>query len=277
VALVGLVDQARGNLVDEGVADGVTYHYWLEVERDGGRFEYAETDLDLPERPLPASIGHLSLYVDKTQFYLEARDAGERIKRYPVALGVDPVGRKLFQDNRRTPEGVYHVVALQPKAAYHRAIDLDYPNAFDRARYATATELGMVPPGREIGGDIQIHGDTLDEVAVFANWTHGCIAMRNQDIDELMARPELEKGVFVFILGQNLTEADLLSILSPWTSKEILAFSATLEKLRIAPGDGNGTLDKGFMRALGAYQHLRGLPFTCELDARTVKALRAEP
>ena len=267
---------ARGEGCDDALAHGIQYHYWLEVERNDGTMDYQKTDLDVPNRALPAELNDLTILIDKTHYFLEVRDHAEMVKRYPVALGADPVNRKLYQDSSCTPEGVYRVTQLQHEAAYYRAIDIDYPNSRDRLRFAVGQQLGLIPAGRRIGGQIQIHGDILKEVAVYANWTYGCIAMRNDDIDELFSRPELARGVYVFIVGKSLSYEDLESVLSPWTREEILQFQETLARLSINPVGSGGTQDNGLLRALGVYQKLRGLPFTCELDARTVKSLRSE-
>jgi murein L,D-transpeptidase YafK len=78
---------------------------------------------------------------------------------------------------------VYTVVKQLPRSAFHAALELSYPNAADQAR---ARAAGVVP-----GSGIEIHGlrdgfDWLGSAHVMFDWTDGCIAMTNTEIDELV-------------------------------------------------------------------------------------------
>ena len=135
----------------------------------------------------------VSLFVDKVNYFLELGYAGIAIKRYPISLGRLPHNRKLCFDQRSTPEGVYKVAYLWPKATFYKAIGVNYPNRIDHLRYNRARKEKRLPyAGGEnpsIGGSIQIHGGGIGN-----NWTFGCIAMRNEDIDELFSIPFLKVG-----------------------------------------------------------------------------------
>ncbi len=103
------------------------------------------------------------------------------IKTYRVALG-DPKGPKVQQGDKKTPEGTYFVDAKNPQSLFHRALHLSYPNAADRER---ARKLGVNP-----GGDIEIHGlpkqyAWMGASHLAVNWTTGCIAVTNPEIDEI--------------------------------------------------------------------------------------------
>ena len=92
-----------------------------------------------------------------------------------AALVVAAGGALLFANRPAPPH--YVIAARNGGSRYHRALLISYPNAADRARGAT-------------GGDIEIHGvpNSLGWIGSFAvarDWTAGCIAMRNSDIDEL--------------------------------------------------------------------------------------------
>ena len=104
------------------------------------------------------------------------------LKVYKIALGDSPVGPKHFKDDRKTPEGIYYITARNAVSAAHKSLRISYPNEQDR-QYARRF-------GRPTGGDIMIHGkmngDT-DENSDYGDedWTWGCIAVSNKEIDEL--------------------------------------------------------------------------------------------
>lgn len=113
---------------------------------------------------------------------------GEILKSYRVALGRQPRGTKLYEGDGRTPEGAYRVVAFNPDSRFYRSIRVSYPNDADRAR---ARALGQ-----SAGGDIMIHG-LAPERRQFGgehwlyNWTSGCIAVTDKEIDEIWQRVEV--------------------------------------------------------------------------------------
>lgn len=106
---------------------------------------------------------------------------GEPIQTYKVALG-DAHGPKIQAGDKKTPEGLYFVDAKNPHSLFHLALRLSYPNAADRER---ARKLGVDP-----GGDIEIHGlprryAWLGGAHRTIDWTAGCIAVTNAEIDEI--------------------------------------------------------------------------------------------
>ncbi len=262
-------EKASGYFVDDQLADGTTYYYWVAEGLEFSPRVWART----PSKSLPHFLSRPTFLLDKSNYYLELRDHGRRVKRYPLSLGKDPFGRKLHQDNATTPEGVYHIAALQEENQYYKAIDLDYPNEIDEIRFTVAEELGLLPTDN-IGGSIQIHGDIKVDVEVFSNWTLGCIAFRNDDLDELFSRPEIRVGTTIFIVGKEMTRKDLVSALQARDSGEILQYESILEKLKCNPGLVDGYLDTQTRKALGRFQVKKGLPLTCELDVATVRHLR---
>ena len=185
----------RDRFVDRAVASGVTYTYALHL----GSAPVQHLEITIPPRVLRRSQ-HPQLRVDKHNYVLEVWEGKHFLKAYPIALGADPRKRKLSQDNSTTPEGRYRITGAQPQATYYRAFDLDYPNAADRARYQ------LLHPTSQIGGEIQIHGKGIGR-----NWTWGCMAMRNPDIDELFAHSEIGPGTVIWIYGGEATLADIQS------------------------------------------------------------------
>lgn len=107
---------------------------------------------------------------------------GKALKSYHVALGRDPSGAKLKEGDNRTPEGLYSIDGHRVDSGYHRALHVSYPNAQDRDR---ARAAGVSP-----GGDIMIHGirngfGWLGGFHRGLDWTRGCIAVTDAEIDEI--------------------------------------------------------------------------------------------
>jgi lipoprotein-anchoring transpeptidase ErfK/SrfK len=99
-------------------------------------------------------------------------------------------GTKLWEGDRRTPEGVYAIIGKHPSARWDWFLTLNYPNEIDRHRYEQLRSGGEVPieDGRpvDIGGRIGIHGTDEPELnSGDINWTTGCISVDDDDIDEL--------------------------------------------------------------------------------------------
>ncbi len=104
------------------------------------------------------------------------------LKTYKVALSRVPVGPKERTGDHKVPEGDYIVDAKNTHSRFHLALHISYPNAADRAR---ARKLGVNP-----GGNIEIHGLPdeyvwLGSVQHHVDWTDGCIAVTNPEIEEI--------------------------------------------------------------------------------------------
>ena len=84
-----------------------------------------------------------------------------------------------------------------PRGTFYKALLLDYPNAEDRAEFNRARRSGDLPPSAGIGGLIEIHG----EGGRGRDWTRGCAAVTNRDMDELFARVGV--GTPVTIVGSD--------------------------------------------------------------------------
>lgn len=132
------------------------------------------------------------IIVYKAQRKMELLRDGKVIKSYKIALGSNPVGPKTRQGDHRTPEGVYRIDAKNAHSHYHLALHVSYPDAKDRER---ARKLGVSP-----GGDIMIHG-LPDRYAYLGllqskyDWTDGCIAVSNSEIEEIWKLVPVETPV----------------------------------------------------------------------------------
>lgn len=119
--------------------------------------------------------------------------------RKVVATFVAEFGRngfsdKLVQGDAATPEGRYHVTSKKTASRYYKALPLNYPNASDVAEYQSAKRRGLVR-GRGPGYNIEIHGGG----GKGTNWTDGCVAVRDRDMDRLFQL--IDSGTPVTIVG----------------------------------------------------------------------------
>ncbi len=134
-----------------------------------------EVPEEQPLRLAHAEIGTVDrVLVDKSDRRLYLLRGGEILAWAPVGLGRDPDGAKTQLGDNRTPEGDYLLDWRNPRSNFYRAIHISYPNDEDLAR-AFAT-------GANPGGGIFLHG-TPDPVLLGRDWTTGCIAISNEDMD----------------------------------------------------------------------------------------------
>ena len=120
--------------------------------------------------------------VEKSTKIMTLLTKGQKIKSYKIALGGSPYGHKVQEGDQRTPEGRYILDYKKADSAYHLAIHISYPNVVDTLR---AKALGVDP-----GGQIMIHGENpksklSPREQQKYNWTNGCIAVTNQEMDEI--------------------------------------------------------------------------------------------
>lgn len=123
-----------------------------------------------------------SIVVHKAAHEMLVFSKGVLLKIYVVQLGNHPIGRKQCFGDGKTPEGHYYITARNPNSLFHKSLKISYPDINDMER---AIKLGRSP-----GGDIMIHGLPNGQEHVRPNryrndWTQGCIAVRNSEIDEL--------------------------------------------------------------------------------------------
>jgi murein L,D-transpeptidase YafK len=133
--------------------------------------------------------------VFKSKRELQIYYGDQRIKTYRIALGSNPIPRKLREGDRATPEGSYFIAYKNPQSKFHRSLAISYPNAEDakrglksglisRTEYKAilqATANQETPPWTtKLGGEVFVHGN-----GSFSDWTWGCIALNDSDIEEL--------------------------------------------------------------------------------------------
>jgi murein L,D-transpeptidase YafK len=126
------------------------------------------------------TVDHLVVYKHERRLVLLSH--GQELKSYQIALGGEPTGPKTRQGDHRTPEGVYVLDSRNPNSHFYKALHISYPSSKD---IAAAKKLGVSP-----GGDIMLHGlpkkfAWLGKAHTLDDWTNGCIAVTNEEMDEI--------------------------------------------------------------------------------------------
>ncbi|MEM8960522.1 MAG: L,D-transpeptidase family protein [Acidobacteriota bacterium] len=154
-------------------------------------------------RPRLARRDHWRLVVSKSRYRLDLYDGRDHLKTYPIALGSYPLGDKVKMGDRRTPEGEFRLIPHHASPNYGNSFYVCYPSPVDAWRGAREGMLDVAswfailtshqqkdrpPHWTQLGGLILIHGtkDRGRRELTRGNWTHGCIALENDDLDELL-------------------------------------------------------------------------------------------
>jgi len=109
----------------------------------------------------------------------------QELQSFSIVLGRQPVGAKEKRGDGKTPEGTYRIDSRNERSGFYRALHISYPNEHDRQ----AAAAKKVNPG----GDIMIHGmknglGWLGPLHRMIDWTDGCIAVTNAEMDEIWKR-----------------------------------------------------------------------------------------
>lgn len=145
--------------------------------------------------PAVLSLVEPHVVVLKSRRTLHLFDGNRLVRSYPIDLGLAPFGQKVAAGDARTPVGQFRIVSKNATSPYHRFLGLDYPGT-------TATRLGLsaglISPGEaarivralsagrrpswstDLGGGVGIHGRRRG-----LDWTGGCIAMDDRQVEEL--------------------------------------------------------------------------------------------
>jgi len=154
------------------------------------------------------------IVVDKAKRVLNLLSDNVPLISYPIALGFAPVGHKKKQGDGKTPEGEYYICEMLHKNLKEkygaRSLRISYPNIRDAAfgkkkglitkhqqlKIETAIKNGDMPSQKTaLGSSIRIHGG-----GVGGDWTHGCVALRDDDIIDMYS--VLKNKDKVLILGK---------------------------------------------------------------------------
>ena len=138
--------------------------------------------LHVAARRTPLQQRATKVLVLKTKHELLLLDGNNIIRTYSIAIGRGGVDPKQRQGDHRSPEGLYVIDRHKKDSRFHRALHVSYPNDADRER---AHQLGVDP-----GGDIMIHGiqnglGWLGPLHRLVDWTDGCMAVTDSEIEEI--------------------------------------------------------------------------------------------
>lgn len=166
-------------------------------------YEHPEDEISIQARKRQSADSHApslksnvdSIVVFKSQREMHVFGKGRKLKTYIVSLGIQPVGKKRREGDYKTPECRYTINDKNANSVYHKNLGVSYPNSEDRL-YAARNHLA-------VGGEIKIHG--LHNKRKFAaeaylrnDWTWGCIAVSNEEINELYHYVSVGTPIVIF-------------------------------------------------------------------------------
>jgi murein L,D-transpeptidase YafK len=180
VNLLGETDEAMNTQMGSYLSNIPNWSRWAEETID-----WSKTNHDV------------AILVDKMAHSCRIYNDGILFAEYMVELGPNWIGHKNQRGDCRTPEGKYFVLQKKENGStiYYKALEIDYPNNTDLALFAEAKRKGWIPDSAEIGGYIELHGYGGQK----ADWTNGCIALHNKDMDQIFTLAKV--GTPVTIVG----------------------------------------------------------------------------
>jgi murein L,D-transpeptidase YafK len=147
-----------------------------------------------------------AIIVDKIKHKGYLYYKGKLNKEYDVEFGRNWIGDKHYAGDKATPEGMYRIIKKKGNdSGYHKALLINYPNEEDYAAFNNKKRQGLISKNSKIGGLIEIHGNG----GRGDDWTSGCVALSDKDIDELFSRVSI--GTPVTIIGSTMSLSELLN------------------------------------------------------------------
>ncbi len=133
-------------------------------------------------------VTKIAVFKNSRRMYLMHNETA--IRGYEIDLGFAPSGDKKIEGDGKTPEGAYYIDRRNPNSRFHLSLGISYPNARD---IAEARALGHSP-----GGDIFIHGRGTPVSLLKRDWTWGCVAVTNEEIEEIYAMVRTGTPITIF-------------------------------------------------------------------------------
>lgn len=178
---------------------------WCRVRTDDGRTGHVPA----------AAISNVWIRVSKAERRVYLYRGPELAATFKADVGYNTFsdkkrqGSETLRDHWRTPEGVFYVIRKNPSSSFYKALVLNYPTIADakrglqddlisRPEYEAIVNaqrnFRMPPMDTDLGGWIEIHGEGTGAATT---WTQGCVAVRNEDMNELW--PTVEVGTPVLV------------------------------------------------------------------------------
>jgi murein L,D-transpeptidase YafK len=133
-------------------------------------------------------VGKISIIIDKSDYELSVYDEKGWFATYPCVFGNNSLEDKKMEGDRKTPEGVFHIVSKRVHDKWDRFMALSYPTKDSYEKFNKRKQRGEIPSHARIGGAIGIHGTWPNDdyiIDQYKNWTLGCISLKNVDVEEL--------------------------------------------------------------------------------------------
>lgn len=127
--------------------------------------------------------------VDKAARRMVLLHHDEPLRTFRIRLGRNPVGQKEREGDGRTPEGVYIIDRRNPESAFHLSLGISYPTI---SQSLDAAEAGVSP-----GGDIFIHGTGPRFRRARGDWTEGCIAVTDREMEDIYAMVRIGTPILI--------------------------------------------------------------------------------
>ncbi|MCH3963075.1 MAG: L,D-transpeptidase family protein [Clostridium sp.] len=149
-----------------------------------------------------------SVKIFKEKRILELYGDNKLVGRFKISLGRQVSGAKEREGDNRTPEGSYYVCYINANSKYKYFFGISYPNIEDAQnglnknvideitynKIKMAIDEGRTPPWHTpLGGEIGIHGGGTQ-----SDWTYGCIAMSDKDIDIVKDYIKLKTEIYIY-------------------------------------------------------------------------------
>jgi len=153
----------------------------------------------------------VTIHILKARHQLRLQQGEQVLHECPVALGKDPTAGKLLRGDGRTPEGRYYICEKRPQSRFHRFLGISYPNIDDAERaysdhlisadewadiFFANLQHGTPPWSTALGGRVGIHGYG-GRPNLPIDWTEGCIAVSDAEIDYLYETVPLGTPVII--------------------------------------------------------------------------------
>ncbi|MEZ9635148.1 murein L,D-transpeptidase family protein [Vibrio cyclitrophicus] len=164
-----------------GVIQNTNSEQFAQLSQGTSRRIYTKQNTDSSIDPLLQVVTLVKVDKSKRRMYL--LKGNEVIQEFRIALGKEPKGHKRFEGDNRTPEGQYQLDYIMEDSDFYRSVHINYPRSSDK-QWAKKNKV-------DPGGNIKVHGIKNGEwrspsfIQSF-DWTDGCIALTNQDMDQFI-------------------------------------------------------------------------------------------
>lgn len=168
IASVNEIEKQTTNLINNYFS---SYNEWVRLDKE--------------MRQKSIASGSVTIVVDKFSKKCIVYKGGKQIREYDIELGINWLGHKVQKGDKATPEGRYSITSKKAgkNTIYYKALLINYPNTADLSSFRQKKANGTISKNAIIGGAIEIHGGGGRGI----DWTDGCVALTNKDMDNLYA------------------------------------------------------------------------------------------